>query len=409
MKIVLHNKERIHIKARDWLLLIGMTLAPMTSLRIWKVGPAEVICLIWGLRFMNGRNKDSMLFRFFTGFLAAMLVGTFIGIIMTPSETEVAGLLTWLYFAIVAINLFVGLSRNTLKYNEKLLITFVRMASFVYIFLCVYGVYIAKTFFGLQLFYGNVRYSGGATNPHQVALLLSVLITLSLRDVVRRGNIPVDVLCIAGCIFALSKTTSSTAIMATTLGALIWINSIILKKEEHQTVFYIVEVIVIGVIFALFYEKIFQLIYDWIASDSNGLGRLEIFKSYSITFGKSPIFGLGPGNHARNGVMEYHNTYLEILAATGIIGMIVFIVFTVRLVAKIMKGDIYLLPSIVACYVFGLAGFGMRRLPYWITMVFAIVIAEQMQRAKSDNEGYSLNIATEQERNYLYAGESNQV
>ena len=36
-----------YIESRDWILLIGLSLAPMTGLRIWKIGPSEVLCLLW--------------------------------------------------------------------------------------------------------------------------------------------------------------------------------------------------------------------------------------------------------------------------------------------------------------------------------------------------------------------------
>jgi hypothetical protein len=37
-------KRHLNIEKWDWLLIIGLVFAPMTSLRIGKVGPGEVLC-----------------------------------------------------------------------------------------------------------------------------------------------------------------------------------------------------------------------------------------------------------------------------------------------------------------------------------------------------------------------------
>ena len=45
-----HKPIRVHhnkIRTWDWLLILGLTIAPMTGLRIWKIGPAEVLTFIW--------------------------------------------------------------------------------------------------------------------------------------------------------------------------------------------------------------------------------------------------------------------------------------------------------------------------------------------------------------------------
>ena len=62
-KIVL---RRSGIRRWDWLLILGIMLAPMTGLRIWKAGPAEVLCFIWTLKFLPRRYlhiNDTLKFR----------------------------------------------------------------------------------------------------------------------------------------------------------------------------------------------------------------------------------------------------------------------------------------------------------------------------------------------------------
>ena len=52
----LGKQNTVRLKPMDWLLIIGFCFAPMTGLRVWKAGPAEVICLIWSLwTFANSK------------------------------------------------------------------------------------------------------------------------------------------------------------------------------------------------------------------------------------------------------------------------------------------------------------------------------------------------------------------
>lgn len=122
--------------------------------------------------------------------------------------------------------------------------------------------------------------------------------------------------------------------------------------------------------------------YEWIASDANGLGRLTLFSSFSEAFKTSPIFGIGIGIHATTAsdrAMEFHNTYLEVMISGGIAAMLVMVVFTVRMIRNCLK-DPFFIPMVVALYAYGLGGYAMRRLPYWGMVTFAFVIAEMKRK-----------------------------
>ena len=64
------------------------------------------------------------------------------------------------------------------------------------------------------------------------------------------------------------------------------------------------------------------------------------------------------------------------MAASGLVGLTAFLIFTVRLLRK-MANDTTFLPAITAMYAYGFAGFAMRRLVYWGIVVFVLVICEQ--------------------------------
>ena len=162
----------IRIRPWDWLLIIGAVLAPMTGLRIWKIGPAEALCFLWSIKNLNIRSiKLNEFFRFFLLFLLGMFLGTLICITAAPEELTVSGWATWAFLAFTACRLLSEIRKNRLEYNEKLMDLICGLSVVWYLFLYVYSMTVSRTFLGAPLWYSSRRFSGGGTNPHQVAVL----------------------------------------------------------------------------------------------------------------------------------------------------------------------------------------------------------------------------------------------
>ena len=138
-----------------------------------------------------------------------------------------------------------------------------------------------------------------------------------------------------------------------------------------------IEITAVTLICILFFYPILDLFINFIKSDANGEGRFELFSHIVDVIRKSPLFGLGPGVHSiENGNMiEFHNTYIEIYAATGIIGIIGFIIFLWKLFQDLKK-DILSVPIVVSLFIYACAGFTMRRLIFWGIIIIVIVAAQ---------------------------------
>lgn len=373
------------IRHWDWLLVIGIVLAPMTGLRIWKAGPAEVLCLLWTMKYFPRRYlrvNDTL--KFFSSFLTVMFIGMMVCRVAAPGETRTVGYLTWLYLAYIAIAIYEILHRNSEAYNERLLQLVAECSVLWYLLLYFYSVTVSRYFLGAPLWYANYRYSGGGTNPHQVAVLMCAVLFVLIRDAKQRHRVLLNLLLAYGAVFIIVQAKSSTGYVSIALGALMEIyffGSSRTSSKRRKAALLFAELTLAILVVVLFRARISRMLYDWIASDQNGLGRLTIFASIGDCFRKSPLVGLGPGVHGMNGTIEFHNTYLELIAATGIIGCLAFVIYTVRLVKKLMV-DTSLLPILVAIYAYGLAGFAMRRLAYWGTLMMILVISEQLLSAK---------------------------
>ena len=384
-KIVL---RRSGIRRWDWLLILGIMLAPMTGLRIWKAGPAEVLCFIWTLKFLPRRYlhiNDTL--KFFAAFLAIMLVGALVGFVAAPQELRPTGYLVWLYLAYSALAMYRGLKRNSLEDNETMLNRIASLSVLWYLFLYVYSITVSRYFFGAPLWYANYRYSGGGTNPHQIAILMCGALFVLLRNLIKKRRMIWNAALIAGSVFIIVKTKSATAYLAIALGLFVALYFLVgqrIASRRKRMTLLALEAIVVVVFIVLFYRMLSAKVYDWVLSDNNGIGRLEIFSTFYESFVKSPLVGLGPGVHGRDGAIEFHNTYLEILAATGIVGFSAFLVYSVRVFKKLLS-DYMLIPIMVVMYAYGLAGFAMRRLVYWGVMIAILVLGEQYYAKKQNS------------------------
>ena len=369
---------RLDIK--DWVLVIGVCLAPMTGLRIWKVGPGEVVCLLYCILNYNLIRKAknwNMFTRFWLCFLASIAIGTLVGVLSYPLETIPSDLLTWLYFAIVSVGIFSIVQQKNAVEVESILTGIVHISPIWFALLYSFSLLGKKTILGAPIWYHEVRFSGGGTNPHQVALLLSFCIVAMIWFVIRKTGVwrrLFHLLLTGVSVFLLVQTKSSTAIMATAIGVFIVIwNSIWVNCKNKRKVLS-GAIILLFFTFALFGRSLFEFIVNWVKSDSNGLDRFILFASFPKAFLKSPVFGLGPGVHALNGLMEFHNTYLEILAMSGLIGFIIFTVFSIKLFKSTFRSAVSF-GVLVSAYCFGLAGFGARRLVFWAIIVIIYIYA----------------------------------
>ena len=388
--------QRLAIRPWDWLLIIGTILAPMTGLRIWKIGPAELLCFIWAIRYISIKKlKSDELVSFFVPYLVGMLFGTCICVFAAPAELRMGSWGTWIYLAFIACTVYKRIQSNTVEYNELVLDRICVFSAYWYGFLYVFSRVVSKSFLGAPLWYYTARYSGGGTNPHQVAILLCIIAFWFTRQFFKGQEPLKNIVLFVLTVFLETETKSSTGLASIFLGVftIAVILTILQVNNKRTRVAIVFAEVCLGLIVAILFQGvIYDMVYEWVASDQNGLGRFYIWSSIKQMFVKSPIFGLGPGTHgiSYDGMKEFHNSYLEIYAASGVVGSIALLAFTWKLVKKIIKGDILLLPITVSVYVYSMAGFAFRRLAFWVPIAFIAAIAKQY--CESDLESGELEL-----------------
>lgn len=385
--------HQIKLKLIDYILIIGIILAPMTGLRLWKIGPSEALVFLWCLvklknyKYINLKNYNVI---FWIQFLFTIIFGTGYALIFYPIGTNPTGLFTYFYLAFISIGIYYGLKIYSLKMLEAIICRIALFGGLWYLFLFVYSKVVSKRFLGAPLWYGVQRFSGGGTNPHQIAVFLAAVIFISYYFFINCNKKRDKFLMLSNILittFLGYETKSSTLVVAIGITMLILVITEIIYLNKYQkdrvlSSVFILLIIAIGI--SLFYTDIYQKLLDWIKSDPNGLGRFDIFSTISLPFSKSPLFGLGPGTHARGGIQELHNTYLEILAMGGSLGLLIFFRYSYK-VFNILKHDYRLTFIILPLYIYGLAGFAMRRLVYWGILMIVVSLGEKVIDDKQKN------------------------
>lgn len=372
-----------YIKIWDWLLIATAILAPMTSLRFGsKIGPGELAIFIWSLRVIDYRSiRITYLERFFIAFLFAILIGSFCGLLIAPNELSRSGWRTWVFLAVISHALICYLNRSSKEYITRLFNVICIASTLVQFLLYEYSVNVSRSFMGLQIWYSS-RYSGGGSNPHQVALPLCGFAFWFAYKVLKEKKIIYAPLAYFS-FFLMKQTQSSTGEASVYLSFVVLFVLWVLHLEQSRSrkiMFLLIGAVVAVGLAYIFRNKLYNLAYDWISADKNGWGRFRLWSELGRTFKKSPFFGLGVGCHTyltnSSRMGEFHNSYFDILAATGLFGFFIFSLFTYRLVSKILRNEPMLLPIILVLYGYNIAGFAVRRLPYWIITVFVLAIVE---------------------------------
>lgn len=380
----------------DLILILGIILAPMTEMRLWKMGPSEILCFIWCTRYLHAilhSRLGNFLTAFWIGFFLTITAGTFFCMAFYPGEsTGIPGLLTWFFLMYFSLGMYYGLSRRTIPDILRIARNIIFGSVLWNAFLLFYHNAVSPYFLGARIFYAGVRYAGGASNPHQVAILSLGMLFLSLYFIFRVKLSRLNQVLFAGCagfyFYIILLTRSTTALMAmVAAGALLAFILVYRAKKSTRGRQLIIVVTLLAAVVVLFfgYVFLFDAFINWVASDSNGLGRFELFSYILDPVAKNPLFGLGDGTHSNGGISEFHNSYFEIIAMSGLVGVVLFAWFTVKLV-KVLRVDPVLLVLSFAMYIYGLAGFGLRRMPYWALTTICILLAEKLKRQNLDTD-----------------------
>lgn len=224
--------------------------------------------------------------------------------------------------------------------------------------------------FGFTLWYGGIRFSPFAVNPHQFAYFIAPLPFLGLRFLAKQQKKAKKLYILILIIFSILSgiaTKSDTLKYAFVIGMISFILINYKNRIKYIPVFIITTLLIIFTI-AISSNFITNSI-NYFKLNNNG--RIDIWSSAIGIILRSPLVGHGPGSHTllSNGyIMETHNAYLTILIQSGMIGFIYYSMFLVRRL-KVIFNDVYLFSGIITLLVYGIGGTQLRRVSFWMFFI----------------------------------------
>lgn len=365
------------LKMTDWFLILIISFSALTELRIWKIGPTELLMLFWiimvSVKF-RFKIPSNFIMKFWYIFLVCLILGYFNrNLINRESLFILDETLSFITFFIFIIGLSIYFQNTTKKLIALVLINSYFISFSIYIILFAISLY-TESIFGYTVYYGE-RFSPLANNPHQFIYLSGIMIFLSLYATdylkINRMFKIIHIISILLYLTIMLYAESATFYLAFMSSLLIGSFYFIIKKFKIEInlvlslVFFTLFIIVINI------ESIINFIVSYFHSDSNGLYRVNLWIDGIFVFlNQTNLIGLGPGAHISTynhlDFMEAHQTFIDIGLRAGVIGLFAYIYLLCRLFQLSTK-HFWLVSIVVFIFVYGLSGFTIRRVILWVS------------------------------------------
>lgn len=388
--------KKIDVKLGFWeyILVLGILTAPMTSLRIWKIGPSEILMLFWSIKIfidIRFKFKIDMFMKFWLLFDLCLLIGFSYRITASiytgPFLSET---LTFIFFNIFVFAMSQYLPSISYRKLLKILYAIFYFSSCVYIVLYIYAKFVSGSLFGISLWWGGLRLLLFSENPHQLAFLLGplVLIGLYLLNIKYiKGNKGkfLAYLTIVTLIIISIETKASTLIMVYFVISLVIIvmKNVTKHNSKKQVYKFLGSISFLLATCLLFYNYIYELLLKFIESDANGEGRILLWERGIERLSVSPIFGLGPGAHLLGDniipFLEVHNTYIDVALRGGVVGLFILLIMLFKSI-YIVKSNIFAVSIVLFFCLYGIAGYSLRRITLWFFIMAIVYIYKNYKK-----------------------------
>jgi len=371
-------------KIENILLILGLLLAPLTSLRVWKIGPGELLLFLWCLLVMIRRRYIviNLITKFWYIFIFLVTIGTLFGnAIITQRAIEIDEFFTYVFFTLFITSLVTFFDGNN---NVQFILKRIYWLDLIFFtFLFLYGTYVGQSIFGMKLWFAGVRFTGGALNPHQFAYTSAPMVIAGLYLASEKNSFLNKFLTYASVIpfFVMSTATFSatlTATFAILFFLFIFLSLMNDKNSQRRTKKIIIFSILIIIIILLSAENLYEIFINFVYSDPNGPGRFELWYASINTWKLSPIVGLGlyGSAGAERGIRsEAHNTYFQLLLNSGIIGLSLYLYFVYKLGKFTIKSK-YAFLLVMFFVLYGFGGYSFRRVYMWYFTITAYYLVK---------------------------------
>ena len=370
------------------ILLIGLFFTPFTSLRFSFLGPGEILIILAVLIAVVNNNfsiridkRIRVFYRFWYLFLSIALIGVYFNnfFAYVPSgkiDTMIFDLFAYIFIllTVYAIGHYASLKPDfTETFFQKL---------FIY-WAITYSVLFFISFFTPSILGMPLRYYHYfvplVENVHQASMVtMAMCFVMFYLGLKTEGILIKSLFFISATLFAsMALTSGSTkAMLGIVVGLLVGIIHLVgyrtsgkLRVLINAFTFFICLSFLIIILY-LFTDELIFLAIQFFTENDGSSARESLYLSGFQSALNSPLVGYGPGAHVPwgNGYSDAHNSTLTILLQAGIIGVLVFVWFNLKIISK-LSVHFALFSAIAAIGMYIIGGDILRRLPIWVILI----------------------------------------
>ena len=380
-------KKAISISGEK-ILLVGLFLTPFTSFRFGFIGPGEILILAASIIAIltNGLSlrfdkRMRIFYRFWSTFLIISFVGLYFNNFFAYIPSGTLNSMIFDLFSYIFILLTVIVIGHYSYNQPDFSLTFFRKL-FIYwgvFFVILFAMsFFTRSIFGMPLLYHDY-FSPLVKNVHQAAMITCTMGFILLYLGLKSSQFYVKVLFFIGAIlFAVMaiKSGSTKAMLGIVVGILISFVHIVGYRTAGRGKYLInISTLFISIAFILIFlfmysDELIFLAIEFFTENDGRSSRETIYKQGFTSGLNSPLVGYGPGSHVpyRQKYWDAHNTTLTIFLQTGLIGVLLFVWFNIKMLTK-LSINFALFGAIIAIGMYIIGGDILRRLPIWIILI----------------------------------------
>lgn len=181
----------------------------------------------------------------------------------------------------------------------------------------------------MRYVHGDIYLFNTFVDPNYLCIPLVCAAALLLDGILKNKRMILNIILFAIVGFAIVMTSSRGGLMGLILASAVIIISFFRGKNmtKGKKIIIIAFVIVLCILALGYISRYYSSEWDRMLDFTDDNGRSDLWKQAIDQWKQAPVFGVGIGTYTLQTSMAVHNTYLEILTASGVIGFILFCTF----------------------------------------------------------------------------------
>jgi O-antigen ligase len=378
---------------------LGLVLTTATQLRgASSVGVGELLLVSWVTMSLFAlaaqRQIDpSTLVKALLVFWIVALTVLALGLIVSSAPLDRSSVdhdgRAILFVAAVVLS-FVAPNGTLVRFRRTLLFT-LSFSLVPLLFLWFVGLFVS-TFGPLELWYGP-RFVGWTENPNQLALLtapapfLCFYLASTLSGKAKYWSVFLGFVAV---LLGLASYSDALRVcwFITALFLLLarWFRVVVQASTSRQppSIAYLIGSLAAAIIVVgaglLLASRVEDATAEMYQEGDQGAVRLTSWRFGIDAMAKSPVFGSGPGTHARAPMslepIEAHNTFIDWASNTGLVGLSAYILLLGWIGTVLLRsGQMALLAALLALTSFSIFNYVLRQPVYWFFLLAPVAIS----------------------------------